>query len=104
ALGAQFQRRDCGRVVDVDVGVGERAGRLRELGPVALDQLPGADALRVDPRLGREHAHDQLLFGHFQREDADAAALLLVLRATPDVRRYIQYTGRLSHRGSVGED
>src|ERR1700674_865322 len=75
-----------------------------ELGPVALDEAPGADALRVDARLAREHAHDELLLGHLEREDAYPDALPVELRAAPDVRRDVEAERRFSHARSRRQD
>ena len=43
---------------------------------VALEQHALAQALRVDARLGGEHAHEQLLLGHLEAEHADDLAVL----------------------------
>ena len=60
---------------------------------------PGAQAMAVDARLGREHAEKQLLLRHFEAEDADRAS---GLRA--DVLRDVQHERRLPHRRPRRDD
>ena len=88
----------------MDVGVGENAGGLGELGPVALDELAGADALRVDARFARQHAHDELLLGHLQGEHPHPAGFLLVLGPAADVGDDVEGEARLPHARPRRED
>ena len=71
ALCTHFEDADRRRVVDEDLRLAERADRLRQPAPVALAEKAAAQAVRVDARLGGQHAEEQLLLRHLEAEDAD---------------------------------
>ena len=60
-----------------------RANAVDEPRVVLLAEEAAAEPVRVDARLGREHAHEQLLLRHFQAEDADGLAGLDRRSAAP---------------------
>ena len=88
----------------MDVCVREQPGRVRELGPVGLDQTAGADALRIDAGLARKHAHHELLFGHLEREDAHPDALTVEVSTAPDVGRDVEAARRVVGHHEVLRD
>ena len=98
-LGAHLEHADRCRVVDEHLGFGERAERVRQAAVVLLVQEPAAEAVRVDARLGRQHAHEQLLFRHFEAEEAHRH---VGLRA--DVLRDVQHEAGLAHRRTRRHD
>ena len=98
-LGAHLEHANRRRVVDEDLGLAQRADRLRQPAPVALAEVAAAHPLRVDPRLGGEHAQEQLLLRHLEAEDADGLG-----RLRPDVLRDVQHQARLPHRRPGRDD
>ncbi len=87
-----------GRVVDVEVRVAQRLQRVRDVAVFLLADLPAHQPVVVDLRLGREHAHEQLLFRHFQAEEAGD---LVVGR---HVLRDVEDEARLAHRRPGRDD
>ena len=73
--------------------------RVRQLREVALAEEPGAQPVRVDAGLGRQHAQEQLLLRHFEAEEADRH---VGLRA--DVLRDVEHEARLAHRRPRRDD
>ncbi len=65
---------------------------------LALPDLPAEQAIVVDLRLGREHAHEQLLFRHFEAEEAGDAVV------GRDVLRDVEHQAGLPHRRAGGDD
>ena len=92
-LGAHLEHADRRGVVDEHPRLGERAERVRQPAVVLLAQVAAAEPVRVDPRLGRQHAHEQLLLRHFQAEEADGHVGL-----GADVLRDVEHEAGLAHR------
>ena len=92
-LGAHLEDAERRRVVDEDARLGERAERVRQPAVVLLVQVAAAEPVRVDARLGRQHAHEQLLLRHFEAEEADRHVGL-----DADVLRDVQHEAGLPHR------
>ena len=80
-------------VVDVDARLGKRPERVRQPAVVLFAQKPAPEPVRVDSRLGREHAHEQLLLRHFEAEEADRH-----VGRGADVLGDVQHEARLPHR------
>ncbi len=99
ALGAQLQRRNGRRVVQIDVRSAECADRLGEERPLFVANLAHSQALRVDGRFLRDQPLDELLVGHLQREQRD---VLLVNLGRVLGRR--QAEARLPLPGAPGDD
>ena len=99
ALGAHLEHADRRRVVDEDLRLAQRADRLRQPAPVALAEKPAAQPVRVDARLGGQHAEEQLLLRHFEAEHADRHVGL-----GADVLRDVQHEARLPHRRTRRDD
>ena len=98
-LRAHLEHADRRRVVDEHARLGERAERVRQLAVVLLVQVAAAKAMRVDARFGRQHAHEQLLLGHLQAEEADR-----LVGGGADVLRHVQHEAGLAHRRARGHD
>ena len=77
----------------------KRADRLRQPAPVALAQEPAAQPVRVDARLGRQQAQEELLLRHLEAEHPDGH---VGLRA--DVLRHVEREAGLPHRRAGGDD
>ena len=92
-LRAHLEHADRRRVVDEHARFGERAERVRQPAVVLLAEEAAAEAVRVDPRLGRQHAHEQLLLRHLQAEEADRH-----VGRRADVLRDVQHEAGLAHR------
>ena len=92
-LGAHLEDADRRRVVDEDARLGERAERVRQPAVVLLAQEPTAEPVRIDAGLGRQHAHEQLLFRHLEAEEADRH-----VGRRADVERDVEHEARLPHR------
>ena len=97
-LGPHLEHADRRRVVDEHPRLGERAERMRQAAVVLLVQIAGAEAVGVDARLGREHAHEQLLLRHLEAEEADGHR-----RVRADVLRHVEHEARLPHRRAGGD-
>jgi hypothetical protein len=76
-----------------------RYRRRCELRPVRLAQEPLADLLGVHAGLRREHAHGELLLGHFQREDGHGNPFLDGAELGD-----VEGKGRFPHAGAAGDD
>ena len=87
------------RVVDEDARLGERAERVRQPAVVLLVEVAGAEPVRVDPRLGGQHAHEQLLLRHLEAEEADRH-----VGRGADVLRDVQDEAGLAHRRPGGDE
>ena len=81
------------RVVDEDARLGERAERVRQPAVVLLAQEAAAEPVRVDARLGGQHAHEQLLLRHLEAEEADGH-----VGRGADVLRDVEDEAGLAHR------
>ena len=86
-LGADLEDRDRRRVVDPEVELRELAHGGVDRVPVGVLDVAGAHVLQVDARLGAQHALDELLGPHLEREDRDRrrrafAALTAMLSAS----------------------
>ena len=92
-LRAHLEHAERGRVVDEHASLGERAERVRQAAVILLVQVAAAESVRVDARLRRQHAHEELLFRHLQAEEADG---LVGLDA--DVLRDVEDEAGLPHR------
>ena len=98
-LGAHLEDADRRRVVDEHLRVVQPRERVDEPRVVLLAEEPAAEPVRVDARLGREHAHEQLLLRHLEAEDADGLAGL-----DAAVQRDVQHEARLAHRRPRRDD
>ena len=87
------------RVVDEHLGVVQPRERLDQPRVVLLAEEPAAEPVRIDARLGRQHAHEQLLLRHLEAEDADGLAGL-----DAAVQRHVQHEARLAHRRPRRDD
>ena len=83
-----------GRVVDEQLRLAQRLERVRDLPVFLLADLPAQQAVGVDLRLGREHAHEQLLFRHFEAEEAGDAAVGRDVLAIFSTRLVLPIEGR----------
>ena len=92
-LGAHLSTADRRRFVDEDARLGHAAERVRQAAVILLVEEAAAEAVRVDARLGRQHAHEQLLLRHFQAEEADRHVGL-----DADVLRDVEHEAGLPHR------
>ncbi len=92
-LGAHLEHADRRRVVDEHARLGQRAERVRQPAVVLLVQVTGAEPVRIDPRLGRQHAHEELLFRHLEAEEPDRH-----VGRRADMLRDVQHEAGLSHR------
>ena len=100
AFRLQHDRGRVRAVVDKDRRLGQPRRRHRELGKIALAEVPGARLRAIDSRLRAQQPQHELLLGHFQREEGDAAARLGFGRR---VRRDVERERRLAHRGARGD-
>ena len=92
-LRPHLQNADRGAVVDEHLRVVQAAEGLRQGVVVALAEEPAPELVRIDPRLGRQHAHEQLLLGHLQAEDPDR-----VVGMHAEMLRDVEDEGGLAHR------
>ena len=96
---AQLEHRQRRRVVDVDRRLAELADGLGDLRVLAVLDVADAHAREVELCERAEHAHDELVGRHFEREDRDADVGL-----QRDVRGDVQTERRLSHARAAGDD
>jgi hypothetical protein len=74
-------------------------GRAREAREVVVAEAPLAERLRVDARLAREHALDERVLAHLEREEGDA-----LLLGDRHVLRDVERERRLAHRRASRDD
>ena len=74
-------------------------GCITVLSVPALAQEPAAQAMRIDARLGGQHAHEQLFLRHFEAEHADR-----FIGPRAHVLRDVQHEARLAHRRPCRDD
>ena len=98
---AQFRGRQRRRVVDEDLGVLQLLGRAGDARPVVLGQLAAADIAQVHAAHRRQHARQDLLGRHFQREDGDRGADAFLERR---VFGHVDGQRGLTHRWAAGDD
>ena len=98
-LGAHLEHADRRGIVDEHLRFGERAQGVRQAAVILLVEMPGPEPMRVDSRLGRQHAHEQLLFRHLEAEKPDDHG-----GGRTDVLRHVQHQAGLPHRRTSGDD
>ena len=98
-LRAHLEDAERGRVVDEDLRVVQAPERVDQPRVVLLAEESAAEPVRVDARLRRDHAEEQLLLRHFQAEDADGLA-----RLDAAMERDVEHEARLPHRRPRGDD
>ena len=76
----------------------KRLERVRDLAVLALPDLAAQQAIGVDLRLRREHAHEQRLLRHFEAEEPGHAAV------RGHVLADVQHQAGLAHRRAGGDD
>ncbi len=96
-LRAHFEHADRRCVIDENLHLLQLADRVNELAVIVGRQEPRSQPVRIDARFRREQSHEQLLFRHFQREEADRQRLRPVLERR-GVLRDVQHERRLAHR------
>ncbi len=98
--GTHLQNVGARLVVDVNRGFGEsRHGRLHRLEFLIALQFTGTKLPRVDTGLRSQHAVDELLGAHLEREDADG---LLVLHG--GIASQVERESSLTHGRARGQD
>ena len=98
-LGPHLEHADRRRIVDEHFRFRQGPERVRQASVVFLVEEAAAEPVRVDARLGRQHAHEQLLFRHFQAEEADDHVGL-----GAEVLRDVEDQAGLAHRGARRDD
>ena len=98
---AQFRRSQRRRVVDEYLGVLELLGGASDARPVVLGEFAAADVAEVHAAHRREHAREDLIGGHFQREDGDRRAYPLLQRG---VLGHVDGQRGLAHRRPARND
>jgi len=98
---AQFSRRERRRVIDEDLGVLQLLGGAGDARPVVLGQLAAANIAQVHAAHRRQHARQNLLGRHFQRENGDRSANAFLER-----RMFGHVDGQrgLTHRRAARDD
>src|SRR5258708_791264 len=92
---------DARRVVDEERCCNHFGGGLLQAAALVLVEVAGAELLLVDARAGADHASEQRLLRHFEREDRHR---LLLLRVHADVLRDIDRQRRFPHRRAGCDD
>ena len=66
-----FHNGDIWRIVDIYLRLGKGTHRLGDARPLGVFQESGAEAIRINGCFATQQSGDQLLLGHFEREDGD---------------------------------
>ena len=111
--GRELRDRDAAGLVDVEGNLLHLADRVGDVVKVALGDVAAADLVGSDPGLFGDDAGRQLLGRHFEREEADNAAIGGLDRpvgarsrlvALGDVEGDVGGERRFPHAGTAGED
>ncbi len=98
-LAAHLHQRDGGRIVDVDVGLGETAHRIADALPLVVVQVARAQAALIHPGVHRKQARDELFLAHLQAEDGHALA-----EAQRRIMRQGERQGRVMYADVLGDE
>ena len=70
-LAAHLHRRNASRVIDPEIGLGERLHRLNDALPLVILDPASTQPLLIDTGIHREQTLYQLLFTHFKTENSN---------------------------------
>ena len=97
--GAHFHDIDRTGIVDENGCFAQSADRIADKTEVVVLKLSGSEAPEIDTGMRRDHAIDELIRTHFEREDADGN-----LGVDTDLARDVEREGGFPDRGARGED